>query len=79
MGGLVIYSESDVINYAFLASHLRNDSLQAKILGNSDLSSMGPTFDWALAYSHDLCGSNAFFLHDKTAGPYDEKDGRGLF
>ena len=41
MGGLGIYSPGDVIKYVFLASLLQTDSLQAKILANSDLSSLG--------------------------------------
>ena len=48
MGGLGFYSEGDVINYPFLASHLHNGLLQAKFLANSDLFSLDLAFEQAL-------------------------------
>ena len=70
MGGVGIYSAGDVINYAFLASRLQTSLLQAKILANCDLSSLGSAFERALSLFRDLCGSNAFYLNDElTACP----------
>ena len=79
MGGLGIYSAGDVINYAFLAFRLQTDSLQAKILANSDISSLGPSFDRALALFRDLCRPNAFSLQDKPVDPHMMKNLAGAY
>ena len=66
MGGLGIRSAGDVINYSFLTSRLQISSLQAKILANSDLSSLGSAFERALGAFRALCTSNAFSLNDRS-------------
>ena len=56
MGGLGIFLTGDVINYAFLASRLQTNLLQAKILAKRE--------------SVVLCGSNALSLNDEFAAPH---------
>ena len=70
MGGFGIYSASDVVNYAFLAYRLQTSSLQAKILSNSVLPSLGPAFEWALSVFYVLYDSNAFSLNDEFVSPH---------
>jgi hypothetical protein len=70
MGGLGIFAAGDVINYAFLASRLQTSSLQARILANSDLHSLGWAFERALGVFRVVCGSNAFSLNDESAAPH---------
>ena len=77
MGGLGIFAAGDVINYAFLASRLQTSSLQARILANSDLHSLGPTFERALCVFRVDCGSNAFSLNDESAAPHMMKSWQG--
>ena len=79
MGGLGIYSAVNVINYAFLASHLQTSSLQAKILANSDISSMGLAFERALGAFRVLCGFNAFSLNDELVAPHMMKKLAGAY
>ncbi|GKB92250.1 hypothetical protein Tco_0964522, partial [Tanacetum coccineum] len=47
-GGLGVYSTSDVLNYAFLASRLQSAELQTKLLRHTDIVAFGPNFDDAL-------------------------------
>ncbi|GJT21859.1 hypothetical protein Tco_0891796, partial [Tanacetum coccineum] len=47
-GGLGVYSVGDVLNYAFLASHLHSAALQTKLLRHVGIVASGPTFDDAL-------------------------------
>ena len=79
MGVLGIFLAGDVIDYAFLASRLQIDSLQARILANSDLPSLGLTFERALGVFRVLCGSNAFSLNDKSAAPHMMKKLAGAY
>ncbi|GKC26816.1 hypothetical protein Tco_1034110, partial [Tanacetum coccineum] len=44
-GGLGIYSAGDVLNYAFIASHLQSAALQTKLLRHADIVDSGSTFD----------------------------------
>ena len=69
MRRLGIFSAGDVINYAFLVSRLQINSLQAKSLANSDLATLGMTFEHALGVFCVLCGSNALSLNDESAAP----------
>ena len=73
------FSVGDVINYAFLASHLKTSSLQAKILANCDLSTPGATFKWALSLFRILCGSNTFSLNDEPVAPQMMKKQAGAY
>nr|GFA34822.1 hypothetical protein [Tanacetum cinerariifolium] len=47
--GLGVYSASDVLNYAFLASRLQFVGLQTKLLWHTGIVSLGPIFDDALS------------------------------
>lgn len=69
MGGLSIYSTSDVINYAFIASRLPTSSLQAKMLTNCDVSFPSPTFERVIGLFWFLCSSNVLFLNDEPHAP----------
>ena len=79
MVGLGIYSASDVINYVFLASRLQTNSLQAKILANRVISSLGFAFERALGAFRVLCGSNAFSLNHGSAAPHMMKKFAGAY
>ncbi|GJU21336.1 hypothetical protein Tco_1154678 [Tanacetum coccineum] len=47
-GGLRVYSASDVLNYAFLASRFQSAGLQTKLLRHTGIVASGPNFDDAL-------------------------------
>ncbi|GJX54399.1 hypothetical protein Tco_0282768 [Tanacetum coccineum] len=47
-GGLGVYSAGDVLNYAFIASHLQSAALQTKLLRHVGIVAPGSTFDDAL-------------------------------
>ena len=79
IGGLGIYSAGDVVNYAFLASRLQTNSLQAKILANNDLPSLGSAFERALSVFRVLCGSNAFSFNNESAAPHMMKKLAGAY
>ncbi|GJV33534.1 RNA-directed DNA polymerase [Tanacetum coccineum] len=46
---LGVYSTSDVLNYAFIASRLQSAGLQSKLLRDSNIVTFGPAFDNALS------------------------------
>ncbi|GKA36384.1 hypothetical protein Tco_0722875 [Tanacetum coccineum] len=48
-GGLGVYSISDVLSYAFIASRLEFAGLQSKLLRDSNIVTFGPAFDNALS------------------------------
>ncbi|GKC55039.1 ankyrin repeat-containing protein ITN1-like protein, partial [Tanacetum coccineum] len=48
-GGLGVYSASDVLNYAFLASRLQSVGLQTKLFWHIGIVASGPIFDDALS------------------------------
>ncbi|GKE45185.1 hypothetical protein Tco_1472469 [Tanacetum coccineum] len=49
LGGLGVYSTSDVLNYTFLASRLQSADLQTKLIRHTGIVSPGPIFDDALS------------------------------
>ena len=68
-GGLGVYTALDVLHYAFVASRLQSAGLQAKLLGPSGITSLGPIFYDARALFAETTDSDVLSNPSEIAAP----------